>query len=66
MTFDRFTDHVRSAEELVTIIGMSSAFSLKKELRALDSAYPTWRHGFGRASRRASPACPDGADDECG
>lgn len=36
MTFDRFTDQVRSAEELGTIIGTPSAFSLKKELRALD------------------------------
>jgi len=36
MSFDRFADQIRSAEELATIIGTPSAFSLKKELKALD------------------------------
>ena len=36
MSLDRFTDQIRSAEELATIIGTPSAFSLKKELNALD------------------------------
>ena len=36
MSFDRFAEQVRSAEELATIIGTPSAMSLKKELTALD------------------------------
>ena len=36
MSFDRFTEQVRSAEELAAIIGTPSAMSLKKELKALD------------------------------
>ena len=36
MSFDRFVEQVRSAEELVTIIGTPSSMSLKKELTALD------------------------------
>ena len=36
MSFDRFTDQIRSAEELATIVGTPSAFSLKKELKVLD------------------------------
>jgi PPOX class probable FMN-dependent enzyme len=36
MSLDNFTDPVRSVEELVSIIGTPSAFSLRKELRALD------------------------------
>jgi PPOX class probable FMN-dependent enzyme len=36
MSLDRFIDQIRSADELTAIIGTPSAFSLKKELRALD------------------------------
>lgn len=36
MPFDRFAEPIRSAEELATIVGAPSAFSLKKELKALD------------------------------
>ena len=36
MSFDRFSEPVRSAEELTTIIGTPSSISLKKELKALD------------------------------
>ena len=36
MSFDRFSEPVRSAEELTTIIGTPSSLSLKKELVALD------------------------------
>lgn len=36
MSLDRFEEQVRSAEELRTIVGEPSAFSLKKELRSLD------------------------------
>lgn len=36
MSFDRFADQIHSAEELKVIIGMPSAFSLRKELTALD------------------------------
>jgi len=36
MSFDRFTDQIRSAEELATIIGTPSALAIKKELKSLD------------------------------
>ena len=36
MSFDRFSEPVRSAEELTAIIGTPSSMSLKKELSALD------------------------------
>ncbi|MGL4554288.1 MAG: pyridoxamine 5'-phosphate oxidase family protein [Gemmataceae bacterium] len=36
MSFERFTDRVHSAEELAATVGTPSAFSLKKELTALD------------------------------
>ena len=36
MPFDQFTNPVRSAEELIAIIGTPSEFSLKKELKSLD------------------------------
>ena len=36
MAFDRFAEQIRSAEELATIIGQPSEFSLRKELKTLD------------------------------
>ena len=36
MSFNRFSEQIHSAEELASIIGTPSEFSLKKELKALD------------------------------
>lgn len=36
MLFNRFTDPIQSAEELASVIGKPSEFSLRKELQALD------------------------------
>ncbi len=36
MSFDRFADQIRSADELTTLLGTPSVLSLKKELNALD------------------------------
>ena len=36
MSFNRFSERIHSAEELASIIGTPSEFSLKKELKALD------------------------------
>lgn len=36
MSFDQFTQTIRTADELAAILGTPSAISLKKELRALD------------------------------
>ena len=36
MAFDRFADQIHSAEELATILGTPSEFSLRKELKTLD------------------------------
>lgn len=36
MSFDRFTEQIRSTEELAAIIGTPSDLSLRKELRTLD------------------------------
>ncbi|MSR54030.1 MAG: pyridoxamine 5'-phosphate oxidase family protein [Gemmataceae bacterium] len=36
MSFDRFANQIRSADELATLLGTPSVFSLKKELKALD------------------------------
>src|SRR5205814_1688234 len=36
VAFDRFAEQIRSAEELATIIGTPSEFSLRKELKTLD------------------------------
>lgn len=36
MSFDRFTEQIRSAEELAALIGTPSVLSLRKELKSLD------------------------------
>lgn len=36
MSFDRFTEQVRSAEELAALLGTPTQLSLKKELKSLD------------------------------
>ena len=36
MSLDRFTEQVRSAEELASIVGTPSALAVKKELQSLD------------------------------
>lgn len=36
MSFDHFSERIHSAEELASLIGTPSEFSLRKELKALD------------------------------